>query len=119
ELGADQRDDLARWVSNRMNHPVAPPDLAAEGFQFMGGRLAATAHGPAGMFMYQDASGMRMTIFVQPTGDPRSSAPVTISGRSLDSCVWTEHGLNTAVVAPMPADKLRHLADRVRRALDG
>ena len=29
ELGATQRDDLARWVSNRLNHPVAPPDLSA------------------------------------------------------------------------------------------
>ena len=48
ELGATQRDDLARWVSNRLNHPVAPPDLSAEGYSYMGGRLAATSDGPAG-----------------------------------------------------------------------
>ena len=54
ELGADQRDDLARWVSNRLNHKVAPPDLSADGYHYMGGRLAATPNGPAGMFMYDD-----------------------------------------------------------------
>ena len=52
ELGATQRDDLARWVSNRLNHQVAPPDLSAEGYSYMGGRLAATPDGPAGQFMY-------------------------------------------------------------------
>ncbi|MBN8929041.1 MAG: hypothetical protein BGO51_22690 [Rhodospirillales bacterium 69-11] len=118
ELGADQRDDLARWVSNRMNHTVAPPDLSAEGFQFMGGRLAATAQGPAGMFMYQNAAGMRMTVFVQPDPNARSSGPMTITGPSLDSCVWSDRGMSTAVVAPMPADKLRALAEQVRRALE-
>ncbi|MGE4045368.1 MAG: anti-sigma factor, partial [Acetobacteraceae bacterium] len=31
ELGPDQKDDLARWVSNRLNHKVAPPDLTDSG----------------------------------------------------------------------------------------
>ena len=63
ELGAGQRDDLARWVSNRLNHQVAPPDLSAEGYSYMGGRLAATPDGPAGQFMYSNAQGVRLTVF--------------------------------------------------------
>jgi anti-sigma factor RsiW len=44
-LGAEPRDDLAKWVLNRINHQVAPPGLSVAGYRFIGG-------GPAGMFMY-------------------------------------------------------------------
>ena len=74
ELGAQQRDDLARWVSNRLNHQVAPPDLSADGYSYMGGRLAATPDGPAGLFMYDGPQGVRLTVFVLPLNAAASHA---------------------------------------------
>jgi anti-sigma factor RsiW len=117
ELGADQREDLARWVSNRMNHKVSPPDLSADGFQYMGGRLAATSQGPAGMFMYQNASGLRLTVFVRPDLLHRSMPLEHIAGRALDSCVWMDDGMGYTIVAPIPADELRRMAEQVRKGL--
>ena len=87
ELGAQQRDDLARWVSNRLNHQVAPPDLSADGYSYMGGRLAATPDGPAGMFMYDGPKGVRLTVFVLPLARPRpcrsstSTSPRSMAAR--------------------------------------
>ena len=52
ELWAVQRDDLVRWLSNRLNRPIAPPDLSVAGYQLLGGRLVATGHGPAALFIY-------------------------------------------------------------------
>ena len=66
ELGAQQRDDLARWVSNRLNHRWRRPTCQPSGYSYMGGRLAATPDGPAGLFMYDDPKGVRLTVFVLP-----------------------------------------------------
>ena len=43
---------------NRLNHQVTPPDLSADGYTYIGGRLAATPDGPAGMFMYDAATAL-------------------------------------------------------------
>lgn len=118
ELGAEQRQDLARWVSNRLNHVVAPPDMSDEGFHYMGGRLAATPQGPAGLFMYQDAQGVRLTVFVLPMrgADHANMRDVDVDG--MMGCAWIDKGIGYTVVAPVPAAELRKLADHVRRQIE-
>jgi anti-sigma factor RsiW len=118
ELGADQRDDLARWVSNRLNRPVAPPDLADAGFKYIGGRLAATPRGPAGLFMYQNADGIRLTVFVLPMGSAANRQPEYLDVGRLDGCAWISKGVGYTVVAPVPEAELRRLAEQVRVQLD-
>jgi anti-sigma factor RsiW len=118
ELGADQRDDLARWVSNRLNHPVAPPDMSSAGFRYMGGRLAATPEGPAGQFMYQNAAGARLTVFVLPMRDAPDTPTRTVDVGAMDGCAWIDKGVGYTVVAPVPLDELHTLAVEVRRQLD-
>lgn len=118
ELGAEQRDDLARWVSNRLNHPVAPPDMSATGFRYMGGRLAATPQGPAGQFMYQNAEGARLTVFVLPMRDAADTPTRMVDVGAMDGCAWIDKGVGYTVVAPVPREELHHLAAEVRRQLD-
>src|SRR6185437_8996233 len=118
ELGAEQRDDLARWVSNRLNHAVAPPDMASTGFRYMGGRLAATAQGPAGLFMYQNDQGMRLTVFVLPMRGAAHTDMRSVDVGTMDGCAWIDKGVGYTVVAPLPIDELRRLADHVRRQLE-
>ena len=74
ELGAEQRDDLARWVSNRLGRPVAPPDMSSAGFRYMGGRLAATPQGPAGQPMFRTRRGRGPPVFVLPMRDAPDTA---------------------------------------------
>jgi anti-sigma factor RsiW len=115
ELGAAQRDDLARWVSNRLNHKIAPPDLTADGFVYMGGRLAATADGPAGLFMYEDNRGVRLTVFVLPLSAARSTPIQKVDFAQVDGCAWIDKGVGYTVVGKFPAAELRRLAEQVRR----
>jgi anti-sigma factor RsiW len=42
------------------------PDLAASGYRFMGGRIVATAQGPAALFMYDDDRGTRLVMLARP-----------------------------------------------------
>jgi len=119
ELGAEQRDDLARWVSNRLNHPVAPPDLASDGYSYMGGRLAATPDGPAGLFMYNDPQGVRLTVFVLPLGAAHSAPIQHVDFANFDGCAWIDKGVGYTVVGKLPPAELRRVAELVRRQLSG
>ncbi len=119
ELGAEQRDDLARWVSNRLNHQVAPPDLSADGFHYMGGRLAATPDGPAGLFMYDDAQGLRLTVFVLPMSSAASRPIQHVDFAHVDGCAWIDKGIGYTVVGKLPPAELRRLAEQVRAQFGG
>lgn len=119
ELGADQRDDLARWVSNRLNHQVAPPDLSADGLRYMGGRLAATQDGPAGLFMYNDAQGVRVTVFVLPMSNALSAPIQHVDFAKVDGCAWIDKGVGYTVVGKLPPQELRRLAEQVRQQFGG
>ena len=117
ELGAQQRDDLARWVSNRLNHQVAPPDLSADGYSYMGGRLAATPDGPAGLFMYDDPQGVRVTVFVLPLNAAASMPIQHVDFAHVDGCAWIEKSVGYTVVGNLPPAELRRIAELVRQQL--
>jgi anti-sigma factor RsiW len=115
ELGAEQREDLARWVSNRLKHTVAPPDMGPTGFHYMGGRLAATAQGPAGLFMYQDGSGRRLSVFVLPMPGAADTATHLVHVEGNAGCAWIDKGVGYTVVAPVPPAELHSLAVHVQQ----
>ena len=119
ELGATQRDDLARWVSNRLNHQVAPPDLSTDGYSYMGGRLAATPDGPAGLFMYDNAAGVRLTVFVLPLRSAASAPIQHVDFAHVDGCAWIDKSIGYTVVGDLPPAELRRLAEVVRRQFEG
>jgi anti-sigma factor RsiW len=113
ELGAEQRDDLARWVSNRIQHQVAPPDLALAGYRYMGGRLAATDSGPAGMFMYQNDAGLRLTVFVRPVADKTNRPQEIVGVGAMEGCAWIDRGIGYTVVAALPSAELKRVATEI------
>jgi anti-sigma factor RsiW len=117
ELGAQQRDDLARWVSNRLNHQVAPPDLSTDGYSYIGGRLAATPDGPAGLFMYDDPQGVRLTVFVLPLHAAASMPIQHVDFAHVDGCAWIDNSVGYTVVGKLPPPELRRIAELVRRQL--
>lgn len=64
EVRGDQEDQLVAWLSKRIGTPVKPPKLGGLGYELVGGRLLPGNAGPVAQFMYQDASGQRLTLFV-------------------------------------------------------
>ena len=65
EVDASQEAHLVKWLSKRLDGDVHPPHLAELGYELVGGRLLPSARGPAAQFMYQDARGQRLTLYVQ------------------------------------------------------
>ena len=64
EVTGDQEEALVKWLSKRLGTPVSPPKLGALGYELVGGRLLPGNVGPVAQFMYQDATGQRMTLYV-------------------------------------------------------
>lgn len=119
ELAADREADLVRWLSKRLNTRLVVPDLRSAGYQFMGGRLAATDHGPAAMLMYVDASGNRLTVFTRPMPkDKRDKKTIPVSADGVSGFAWICDGLGYSVLEKDNGSDLRSVADIVRHQVD-
>jgi anti-sigma factor RsiW len=117
ELWAAQQGDLTRWVSNRLNRLVAPPDLVGAGYQLLGGRLVPTAHGPAAMFMYERRLGGRLMLFVRPMTVVRNTPIKQVDIGAIDGCAWIDRGVGYTVVAAEPYARLLELSGHVRQLM--
>ena len=117
EMGPEKRAELIAWVSDRLKRPVAVPDLSKSGYRFIGGRLVTTEHGPAGMFIYDDASGTRLAMLVRPMAVQRDTRMMQQSDGGISGYTWADRGLGYSVVGTESAQTLHPLADEVRRQL--
>lgn len=64
EVGAEQEEQLVTWLSKRLNAKIRAPKLGTLGYDLIGGRLLPGNSGPVAQFMYGDASGQRLTLYV-------------------------------------------------------
>lgn len=116
EMTVAHREELAHWLSRRLDRPVAPPDLSTAGYELLGGRLAASPHGAAALFVYQDAAGRRLIIYVRPMATGHQATPIhAIDAGKLDGCAWIEHGMGYSLVAAGSYPKLLELSHHVRQ----
>jgi anti-sigma factor RsiW len=118
ELSAAERDDLARWLSNRLGRTVTPPDLTRQGYRLIGARLLTAESGPAGQFMYEGDGGVPLTIYVRPMPGGQSTRIERIEDvQDTDGCAWIEKGLGFGLIAEAPYAELVRLAKYVRAQL--
>lgn len=110
EVPASQRDHLETWISKRVGTRLVPPDLSASGFALMGGRVLPSEDGTAGLFMYENAQGQRLTLYVAPQKTPANSAFRYAEEGPTQGLYWQEGSLGYAVVGQIPRDSLREVA---------
>ena len=116
EMRASDTTQLVQWVSSRLHRPVKVPNLSPSGYRLMGGRLVATAHGPAAMFMYDDDHGSRIVVLTRPMNGTDGNAPMTPHTRDdVAGFAWADGGIGYSLVGQAPADALRPLANEVRK----
>jgi anti-sigma factor RsiW len=117
EIRADDQAQLATWVSQRLGRSVTVPDLAGSGYRFMGGRIVVTAHGPAALFMYDDDRGTRLVMLSRPMASDRNEPMSRLESGALNGFGWADDGLGYSVVGGLRSDRLRPLANEMRRQL--
>ncbi|WP_024518581.1 anti-sigma factor [Bradyrhizobium sp. Tv2a-2] len=116
EMRASDTAQLVQWVSSRLHHPVKVPNLSPSGYRLMGGRLVATAHGPAAMFMFDDDHGSRIVVLTRPMNGTDENAPMTPHAKGdVAGFAWADGGIGYSLVGQAPPDSLRPLANEVRK----
>jgi anti-sigma factor RsiW len=117
EMVATQTSDLTRWLSIRLNRPIAAPDLTLAGYRLLGGRLVPSPEGAAALFIYENAHGERLTLYVRPVSMKRTTPVQTTDLGDVDGCAWVEPGVGYSLIASENYARLVELSQYVREEL--
>lgn len=123
EVAAAEEQHLVQWLSRRLDKPLKTPDLSAEGYTLVGGRLLPGDTGARAQFMFEDRAGQRVTLYL---GELKMPAESTQAGESafrfssdgpVPSFYWVDRGFGYALAGKLPRDALLRLATLVYRQL--
>lgn len=114
EISAEHEDQLVTWLSKRLGTPVRPPKLGTLGYELIGGRLLPGNTGPVAQFMYQDASGQRLTLYVstERAGNRDTAFRFAREGQ-INVFYWIDGSYGYALSASLAKDELARIATAV------
>jgi len=124
EVTAAQQDHLVQWLSKRLGRPLKVPQLGAQGYELVGGRLLPGDEGARAQFMFQNASGDRVTLYigavkdVGAVADSRETAFRFIDEGPVSGFYWVDQGFGYALSGKLPRQALMDLATAVYRQLE-
>jgi anti-sigma factor RsiW len=118
EVGAAEHDHLVKWLSKRLGSELRVPHLHARGFDLVGGRLLPGDAGPVAQFMYQDARGHRLTLYVARSSANRDTAFRFSQEGRVGVFYWIDQSLGYALSAELPREELAKLASTVHAQLN-
>jgi anti-sigma factor RsiW len=118
EVDAKEQDHLVKWLSKRLDVPLKVPVLTQEGFELLGGRLLP-GDGPVAQFMYQDATGKRLTLYVTPSkkGEMLTSFRFAKEGK-VSVFYWIDDECGYALSGELDKTTLAKVASLVYKQLE-
>lgn len=117
EMAGTDEPRLTQWLGNRLQRQVKAPDLSAFGYHLLGGRLLATERGsPAGLLMYSNAQGERLSLLLRPMAPDLKADDTDMLAGAAKLCAWIMRGMGYALVATSSSD-LNQVADHIRNEL--
>jgi anti-sigma factor RsiW len=120
EVGSDDSEHLSTWLSARLDTRLGMPDLSAEGFTLVGGRLLPgqpDAGGRAAQLMYENAAKQRVTIYVTAALPDRAPAYQFASLAGTEAFYWANGRITCTVVGTLPEEQMKSVAGAVYRQL--
>jgi anti-sigma factor RsiW len=123
EVPAAQQEHLVQWLSKRLGRPLKVPDLSAQGYELVGGRLLPGDGGARAQFMYQAAGGERITLYLGAIDGPGKPADRLETAFSFSNAgpvpgfYWVDQGFGYALAGKLPREGLMQLARAVYQQL--
>ncbi|MCL4743948.1 MAG: anti-sigma factor [Burkholderiaceae bacterium] len=119
EVGAGEQAHLVAWLSKRLGTPLKVPDLEAQGYRLVGGRLLPDAgRGVAAQFMFESAQGRRLTLFVRGDEAGSDTAFRYASANGLSTFYWLDRGYGYALSGELPREAMLAVATEVYRQIN-
>ncbi len=122
EVEASQQQHLVQWLSKRLNRQLKVPVLSAAGYELVGGRLLPGDGGARAQFMYQNAAGERVTLYVGAIEGAAAKGMGETAFRfaneaGVASFYWVDQGFGYALSGKLPRQGLLVLAESVYKQL--
>jgi len=119
EVTADQEQHLVAWLSKRLGAPLHAPQLGALGYELVGGRLLPGQSGPVAQFMYHDASGARLTLYVSTEQQANSASGFRFAQEGeVAVFYWIDGKFGYALSGQLPKSTLGKIAEAVYAQLE-
>lgn len=123
EVTAAQQDHLVQWLSKRVGRPLKAPDLSAQGYELVGGRLLPGDGGARAQFMYQAPGGGRITLYLGAVDSASNASARQETAFSFSNAgpvpgfYWVDQGFGYALAGQLPRERLIQLAQAVYQQL--
>lgn len=120
EVTAADEAHLVQWLTRRLGSPLKAPTLQTLGFRLLGGRLLPGPHSPRAQFMYEDADGHRVTLYVTVFDKgqvPNETAFRSVRDGKVESFYWSDGRLGYAFIGELPGGSAMAMAREVYRQL--
>ena len=119
EVTRDQEQHLVTWLSKRLNTPVRAPALNTLGYELLGGRLLSSEGEPAAQFMYENAQGQRLTLFVRHKKTAESQTAFRYASQdNVQGFYWIDGDLGYALIGEIDKDIISDAAHLVYQDLN-
>lgn len=119
EVDANQEDHLVAWLSKRLGTPIHPPKLRKVGYELIGGRLLPGESGPVAQFMYHNADGQRLTLYVSTEQSSNKDTGFRFAEEGpVNVFYWIDGKFGYALSAPTNKAELARIADIVYEQLE-
>ena len=111
EVVAADKTHLQAWLSKRVGVAFVIPDLSAQGYTLLGGRLLAIDDKPAAQLMYEDDhSRRRITLYLSSNPDRKEQSLRVEERNSLIACYWRSGNLGLVVAGDLQEQEMMKLA---------
>ena len=128
EVAANEEAHLVAWLSKRLGTPLRIPQLTEQGYALVGGRLLPgqpdervekSLMAPVAQFMYQDAKGLRLTLYVRTNADAtRETAFRFAQEKNIGVFYWVDQKLGYALSGEADKNELLRVANTVYKQLN-
>ena len=116
EVPQSQADEIARWLGERLQRPLVPPDLSAVGLRFAGARMWISDGKPVADLLYTRANGLPVALCIVHAADTAERGIIAVTLRGDERVAsWESAGYTFAVVGDLTPAQAREIAERARR----
>jgi anti-sigma factor RsiW len=119
EVTADQEAHLVAWLSKRLGASLKVPHLESAGYGLVGGRLLPGDQGAVAQFMYQDAKGQRLTLYVRTNMEHNKESAFRFAQEgNVRVFYWIDRRLGYALSGEISKEDLLRVATAVHQQLN-
>jgi anti-sigma factor RsiW len=116
DVPSSDRHTVKPWFQGRLDFPPEAPDLEAEGFRLVGGRLDYLDNRTVAALVYQRRKHL-INLFTWPAADPAAQTPRSATRQNQHVVRWAQGGMNYWAVSDLNPEELWQFAQAVRAAV--